>query len=73
MKKSRDILINLDRLNQKMDEYGLAGIVARAGVNYTYLSGVSYRGTLARHLDLTDSPPGVRFWSGRVMANRESC
>ena len=30
MKKSPDILINLDRLNQKMDEYGLAGIVARA-------------------------------------------
>jgi Xaa-Pro aminopeptidase len=59
MKKSRDILINLDRLNQKMDEYGLAGIVARAGVNYTYLSGVSYRGTLARHLDLTDSPRGT--------------
>jgi Xaa-Pro aminopeptidase len=59
MKKSHDILINLNRLNQKMDEYGLAGIVARAGVNYTYLSGVSYRGTLARHLDLTDSPRGT--------------
>jgi Xaa-Pro aminopeptidase len=59
MKRSRDILINLDRLNRKMDEYGLAGIVARAGVNYTYLSGVSYRGTLARHLDLTDSPRGT--------------
>lgn len=59
MKKSHDILINLDRLNQKMDEYGLAGIVARAGVNYTYLSGISYRGTLARHLDLSDSPRGT--------------
>lgn len=59
MKKSHDVLINLDRLNQKMDEYGLAGIVARAGVNYTYLSGISYRGTLARHLDLSDSPRGT--------------
>ena len=59
MKKSHDILINLDRLYQKMDEYGLAGIVARAGVNYTYLSGISYRGTLARHLDLSDSPRGT--------------
>ena len=59
MKKSRDILINLDRLNQKMDEHRLAAIVARAGVNYTYLSGVSYRGTLARHLDLTGSPRGT--------------
>lgn len=59
MKKSRDILINLDRLHQKMDEYGLAAIVARSGVNYTYLSGVAYPGTLARHLDLTDLPRGT--------------
>jgi Xaa-Pro aminopeptidase len=59
MKKSREILVNLDRLNQKLDEHGLAAVVARAGVNYTYLSGVSYPGTLARHLDLTDSPRGT--------------
>jgi len=59
VKKSREILINLDRLNQKLDEHGMAAVVARAGVNYTYLSGVSYPGTLARHLDLTDSPRGT--------------
>jgi len=59
MKTSRDIPINLDRLNQKMDEHGLAAIVARSGINYTYLSGVAYPGTLARHLDLTDSPRGT--------------
>ena len=59
MKKSREILVNLGRLNQKLDEHGLAAVVARAGVNYTYLSGVSYPGTLARHLDLTDSPRGT--------------
>jgi Xaa-Pro aminopeptidase len=74
MKKSHDILINLNRLNEKMDEYGLAGIVARAGVNYTYLSGVSYRGTLARHLDLTDSPRGTflvwpRYGEPRIVLN----
>ena len=74
MKKSPDILANLDRLNQKMDEYGLAAIVARAGVNYTYLSGVSYRGTLARHLDLTDSPRGTflvwpRYGEPRIVLN----
>jgi Xaa-Pro aminopeptidase len=74
MKKSREILINLDRLHQKMDEYGLAGIVARAGVNYTYLSGVSYRGTLARHLDLADSPRGTflvwpRYGEPRIVLN----
>jgi Xaa-Pro aminopeptidase len=72
MKKSREILVNLDRLNQKLDEHGLAAVVARAGVNYTYLSGVSYPGTLARHLDLTDSPRGTFVvWPRRE--NRELC
>jgi Xaa-Pro aminopeptidase len=52
----RESLVNVDRLNQKMDEHGLAAVVARSGVNFTYLSGVVYPGTLARHLDLTDSP-----------------
>jgi hypothetical protein len=74
MKKSREILINLDRLNQKIDEYGLGGIVARAGINYTYLSGVAYPGTLARHLDLTDSPRGTflvwpRLGEPRIVLN----
>ena len=55
----REPLVNVDRLNQKMDEHGLAAVVARSGVNFTYLSGVVYPGTLARHLDLTDSPRGT--------------
>jgi Xaa-Pro aminopeptidase len=55
----REPLVNIDRLNQKMDEHGLAAVVARSGVNFTYLSGVVYPGTLARHLDLTDSPRGT--------------
>ena len=59
MKKTKNILINLDRLNSKMDEHGLAAFVARSGVNYTYLSGIAYPGTLARHLDLADSPRGT--------------
>jgi Xaa-Pro aminopeptidase len=52
-------LVNLDRLNGAMDAQRLAAFVARSGVNYTYLSGVVYPGTLARHLDLADSPRGT--------------
>jgi|tagenome__1003787_1003787.scaffolds.fasta_scaffold20760812_2 Xaa-Pro aminopeptidase len=59
MEPSKEILINLERLQLKMDEYGMDAVVARAGINYTYLSGIAYPGTLARHLDLTDSPRGT--------------
>jgi Xaa-Pro aminopeptidase len=52
-------LINLDRLQQRMDASGLDAIVARAGINFTYLSGIVYPGTLARHVDLADSPRAV--------------
>lgn len=53
---SRPILVNVDRLHQCMDEAGLAAIVARSGVNFTYLVGVVYPGTLGRHLDFPDTP-----------------
>jgi Xaa-Pro aminopeptidase len=46
-----------------MDCNALAGVVARSGQNFTYLAGIAYPGTLARLLDLTDSPRGVMvFW-----------
>jgi Xaa-Pro aminopeptidase len=49
-----------------MDERGLDAIVARAGINFTYLSGITYPGTLARHLDLADSPRAVYLVWPRV-------
>src|SRR3989449_7350605 len=42
-----------------MDRHRLAAVVARSGQNFTYLSGLAYPGTLARHLDLPDSVRGV--------------
>lgn len=50
---------NIERLNSIMDREGIDALVLRSGVNFTYLSGVVYPGTLARHLDLADSPRGV--------------
>lgn len=52
-------IANLDRLNRFMDEKKLDAIVARSGTNFTYLAGFAYPGTLARHLDLPDSPRGI--------------
>jgi Xaa-Pro aminopeptidase len=59
MAAPRNDLINFDRLNSTLDAHGVSAFVARSGVNYTYLSGVAYPGTLARHLDLADSPRGT--------------
>src|ERR1700712_2307579 len=59
MKAAAKDLINLDRLARQMAQHGLDAIVARAGINFTYLSGVVYPGTLARHVDLADSPRAV--------------
>jgi Xaa-Pro aminopeptidase len=56
---TRPIIANIERLNRMMDRDGLDAIVARSGVNFTYLAGFAYPGTLARHLDLPDSPRGV--------------
>jgi Xaa-Pro aminopeptidase len=52
-------LANLPRLKALMDEARLDAVVARSGNNFTYLTGIVYPGTLARHVDLTDSPRGV--------------
>jgi Xaa-Pro aminopeptidase len=52
-------LLNLKRLDEAMEAQGLDAIVARAGLNFTYLAGFAYPGTLARHVDLADSPRSV--------------
>ena len=39
--KSR-LLVNIDRLHRFMDEHDLSAVIARSGVNFTYLSGVAY-------------------------------
>lgn len=59
----RKSIANLSRLNHYMDAAGLDVLVLRSGQNFTYLSGVVYPGTLARHMDLTDSTrPVVLVW-----------
>lgn len=59
----RKSIANLPRLTALMDESGLDALVLRSGSNFTYLSGVVYPGTLARHMDLTDSTrPVILVW-----------
>jgi Xaa-Pro aminopeptidase len=55
---SRDT-VNVARLHEFMDRERLAAVVARSGQNFTYLSGLAYPGTLARHVDITDSTRAV--------------
>ncbi len=55
----REIIANIDRLNEFMDEAGCAALVLRSGKSFTYLAGFAYPGTLARHLDFPDSPREV--------------
>ena len=52
-------IANTERLHALMDRDGLSAVVLRSGTNFTYLAGFDYAGTLARHLDLSDSPRGV--------------
>jgi Xaa-Pro aminopeptidase len=56
---TRPIIANVERLHRMMDAERLSAVVARGGVNFTYLSGVAYPGTMARHVDLSDSPRPV--------------
>ena len=46
--QKREASANIERLNTLMDDHGLAAVVVRSGMNFTYLSGVVYPGTLAR-------------------------
>jgi len=48
-------MLNNDGLNDLEGRLGLAALVCRGGVNFTYLTGLALPGTLGRHLDLTDS------------------
>jgi Xaa-Pro aminopeptidase len=57
--KGKPIIANIDRLHRLMDRDGLAAVVVRGGQNVTYLAGVSFHGTLGRHLDLAASRRGV--------------
>jgi len=52
-------MANIPRLEALMDEARLDAVVARSGSNLSYLSGIVYPGTLARHVDLADSPRSV--------------
>ena len=52
-------IANVERLHALMDRDGLSAVVLRSGTNFTYLAGFDYAGTLARHLDFSDSPRGV--------------
>jgi Xaa-Pro aminopeptidase len=63
MASQRACIANLARLGALMDGAGLDGLVLRSGQNFSYLSGVVYPGTLARHVDLTDSTrPVLLVW-----------
>ena len=52
-------IANVERLHALMDRDNLSAVVLRSGTNFTYLAGFDYAGTLARHLDFSDSPRGV--------------
>jgi Xaa-Pro aminopeptidase len=74
MKAFAGALLDFERLTKAMDTHGVDAIVARAGINLTYLSGLAYPGTLARHVDLADSPRAVylvwpRNGEPRMVAN----
>lgn len=53
------VIANTARLKAAMDRHELAAVVVRSGINVTYLAGLAYPGTLARHLDMTSSVRGV--------------
>ena len=55
----RTMLVNVERLHRFMDDADCAAVVARSGKNFTYLAGIAYPGTLARHLDFPDTPRDV--------------
>jgi Xaa-Pro aminopeptidase len=66
--------MNIDRMAAQMDARGVDAVVARAGINLTYLAGFAFPGTLGRHVDLADSPRAVylvwpRTGEPRIIAN----
>lgn len=74
MKPSVHDLMNVDRLTAQMASRDVDAVVARAGINFAYLAGFAFPGTLARHVDLADSPRAVylvwpRHGEPRIVAN----
>jgi Xaa-Pro aminopeptidase len=66
--------MNVDRMAAQMDAHRVDAVVARAGINLTYLAGFAFPGTLGRHVDLVDSPRAVylvwpRSGEPRILAN----
>jgi Xaa-Pro aminopeptidase len=57
--QKKQVIADIGRLNAFMDREGVDAVVLRSGMNFTYLSGVVYPGTLARLQDLADSERGV--------------
>lgn len=55
----RQVIANVDRLHARMDRDRLSAVVVRSGVNVTYLAGLGYPGTLARHVEMTSSIRGL--------------
>lgn len=52
------IIANVPRLERYMDAQGLDAIAVRTGANFTYLAGIAFPGTLARHLDIASTVRG---------------
>ena len=59
MVHGKKTLANITRLRHFMSLLNVEALVLRSGVNVTYLAGLSYPGTLGRHLDFVDSPRNV--------------
>ena len=57
--QTRTIIANIDRLNRFLDEAGCSALIRRSARTFTSLAGLSYPGTLGRHLYFPDSPREV--------------
>src|SRR5881409_2573494 len=55
----REIIVNVARLHQHMDRHRLAAVVARSGMNFTYLSGLAYPG-IREPRQIGEVHPGAR-------------
>ena len=73
MKSSVKDLVNLPRLEQAMDRAGVDAVVARAGLNFTYLAGFAYPGTLPATSTSWPTRRARCGCYGRARASRASC
>ncbi|MBN8920484.1 MAG: aminopeptidase P family protein [Rhizobiales bacterium] len=56
---TRPTIANLPRLAAHLERERYDAIVVRSPINFTYLAGLAFPGTLGRHLELADSPRPV--------------